>query len=156
VQSAVEEKSSGGLGEESERKTERRVRGERDRRGWAVRGFMARATKRRGVSRSFPRRAGEASRCAPQRLAPWKRSIQRYPQGLSGGCFDARAGQENEGAQKSNQRPLSSPEPGLILRTLPNAPLAERRSQSNPRSSVYKTALSTLDKCSCSATTFKK
>jgi hypothetical protein len=41
----VEEKSSGGMGEESERKTERRVRGERDRRGWAVRGFMARATK---------------------------------------------------------------------------------------------------------------
>jgi hypothetical protein len=32
----------------------------------------------RGVSRFFPRRAGEASRCAPQRLAPWKRSIRRY------------------------------------------------------------------------------
>jgi hypothetical protein len=32
--SVVEEKSSGGLGEESERKSERR---ERDRRGWAVR-----------------------------------------------------------------------------------------------------------------------
>jgi hypothetical protein len=45
VQSVVEEKSSDGLGEESERKTERRVRGERDRRGWAVRGFMACATK---------------------------------------------------------------------------------------------------------------
>jgi hypothetical protein len=45
MQSAVEEKSFGGLGEESERKTQRRVRGERDRRGWAVRGFMARATK---------------------------------------------------------------------------------------------------------------
>jgi hypothetical protein len=54
VQSAVEEKSSGCLGEESERKTERRVRGERDMRGWAVRGFMVRATKRRGVSRSSP------------------------------------------------------------------------------------------------------
>jgi hypothetical protein len=45
VQSAVEEKSSGGLGQESERKTERRVRGERNSRGWTVRGFMARATK---------------------------------------------------------------------------------------------------------------
>jgi hypothetical protein len=82
-----------------ERRVLGKVRWERDRRGWAVRGFMARATKRRGVSRSFPRRAGEASRCAPQRLAPWKRSIRRYPQGLCGGCFDARAGRENEGAQ---------------------------------------------------------
>jgi hypothetical protein len=124
VQSAVEEKSSGGLGEESERKTERRVRGERDRRGWAVRGFMARATKRHGVSRSFPRRAGEASRCALQSLAPWKRSIRRYPQGLCGGCFDARAGLENEGAQESNQRPLGSPGPSSTLRRLPNAPQA--------------------------------
>jgi hypothetical protein len=58
VQSAVEEKSFGGLGEESERR-------ERHRRGWAVSGFMARATNRRGVSRSFPRCAGEASRCTP-------------------------------------------------------------------------------------------
>jgi hypothetical protein len=37
---AVEEKSSAGLGEESERKSERR-----EKRGWAVRGLMARATK---------------------------------------------------------------------------------------------------------------
>jgi hypothetical protein len=73
-----------------------------------VRGFMARATKQRGVSRSFPRRAGEASRYAPQRLAPWKRSIQMYPQGLCGGCFDARTGRENEGAEESNQRSLGS------------------------------------------------
>jgi hypothetical protein len=39
---AVEEKSFGGLGEKSERKSEKR---ERDRRGWAVRGIMGRATK---------------------------------------------------------------------------------------------------------------
>jgi hypothetical protein len=83
---------------------------------------MARAMKRRGVSRSFPRHAVEASRCAPHRLAPWKRSIRRYPQGLCGGCFDARAGQENEGAQKSNQRPLGSPGPGSTLRRLSIAP----------------------------------
>jgi hypothetical protein len=62
-----------------ERRVRGRVRGERDRRGWAVRGFMVCATKRRGVSCSFPRCAGEASRCAPQRLAPWKCSIRRYP-----------------------------------------------------------------------------
>jgi hypothetical protein len=73
---------------------------------------MARATKWCNVSRSFPRRAGEASRCAPQRLAPWKRSIRRYPQGMYGSCFDARVGRENEGAQESNQRPLDSP--GLV------------------------------------------
>jgi hypothetical protein len=46
---------------------------------------MARATKRCGVSRSFPRRAGEASRCTLQSLAPWKRSVRRYPQG----CVEA-------------------------------------------------------------------
>jgi hypothetical protein len=34
---------------------ERRVRGEREGRGWAVREIMARATKRHGVSRSFPK-----------------------------------------------------------------------------------------------------
>jgi hypothetical protein len=124
VQSAVEEKSSDGLGEESERKTERRVRGERDRRGWAVRGFMVHATKRCGLLRSFPRRAGEASRCALQSVAPWKRSIRRYPQGLCGGCFNARAGLKNEGALESNQRPLGSPGPGSTLRRLPNVPLA--------------------------------
>jgi hypothetical protein len=122
VQSVVEEKSSSGLGEESERKTERRVRGERDRRGWAVRGFMVCAAKRCSVSCSFPTRPGKASRCALQSLAPWKRSIRRYPQGLCGGCFDARAGLKNEGAQESNQQPLGSPGPGLTLRRLPNAP----------------------------------
>jgi hypothetical protein len=37
---AVEEESADGLGEESERKSERR-----ERRGWTVRGIMARATK---------------------------------------------------------------------------------------------------------------
>jgi hypothetical protein len=106
-----------------EKRVRGRVRGERDRRGWTVRGFMARATKRRGVSRSFPRRAGEASRCAPQRLAPWKRSIWRYPKGLCEGCFDTCAGRENEEAQKSNQQPLGSPESNLTLRRLPNVPL---------------------------------
>jgi hypothetical protein len=54
---AVEEKLSAGLEEESKRKSERR--------GWAVREIMARATKRRGISRSFSRHAGEASLCAP-------------------------------------------------------------------------------------------
>jgi hypothetical protein len=119
VQSAVEEKSSGDLGEESERKTERRVRGETDRRGYAVRGFMTRATKRRGVSRSFPRRAGEASRCALQSLALWKRSIQRYPQNLCGGCFNMRADLENKEAQKSNKRPIGSPGPSSTLHRRP-------------------------------------
>jgi hypothetical protein len=95
---AVEEESADGLGEESERKSERR-----ERRGWTVRGIMARATKRRGVSRSFPRRAGEASLCVPHGLAPWKRLNRWYPLGLCGGCFKAHAGQENEGAQESNQ-----------------------------------------------------
>jgi hypothetical protein len=98
--SVVEEKSSASLGEESERKSERR---EREMRGWAVRGIMVRATKRRGVSRSFPRRTSEASRCAPQRLALWKRSNQWYPLDLCGRCFNACVDKKNKGAQESNQ-----------------------------------------------------
>jgi hypothetical protein len=82
---------------------------------------MARAMKQRGVSRSFPRRAGEASRCALQRLAPWKRSNRWYSQGLCRGCFNARAGQKKKGPQESNQWPLGSPEPGWTLQRLPIA-----------------------------------
>jgi hypothetical protein len=69
---------------------------------------MARAWKQHDVSRSFPRRAGEASLCAPQALAPWKCLNRWYPLGLCEGRFDARAGQDLEGAQESNQRIFGS------------------------------------------------
>jgi hypothetical protein len=51
--------------------------------------FMAHAWKQHGVSCSFTRRAGEASLCSLQALAPWKRPNQWYVLGLSLGCFDA-------------------------------------------------------------------
>jgi hypothetical protein len=63
---------------------------------------MAHAWKQRGVSRSFPRHAGEASFCASQTLAPWKRLDRWYALGLCEGCFDARASEDLK-AYKSNQ-----------------------------------------------------
>jgi hypothetical protein len=83
---------------------------------------MAHALKRCGVSRSFPRRACEASLCTPQRLAPCKRWNRWYPVGLCGGCFNACVGQEKEGAQESNQQVLGSPGPGWTPCRLPMAP----------------------------------
>jgi hypothetical protein len=85
--------------------------------------FMAHAWKQRDISRSFPRRAGEASLCTPQALAPWKRLNRWYPLGLCEGCFDARAGQDLEGAQEINQRVFGSPGPVSGTCEQPIAPL---------------------------------
>jgi hypothetical protein len=64
--SAVEEKSSAGLGEESERKSERR--------GWAVRGIMARVTKRH-ASRAPSPDVQAKPRVAPPRGWPRENAL---------------------------------------------------------------------------------
>jgi hypothetical protein len=69
---------------------------------------MARAWKQRGISHSFPRHASEASLCAPQSMASWKRSNRWYALGLCEGCFNAHASQYLEGAQEINQRIFGS------------------------------------------------
>jgi hypothetical protein len=94
---------------------------------------MARAWKQRSVSLSFPRRAGEAFLCAPQRLAPWKRSNRWYPLDLCGGCFNARAGQEKEGTQESNQQVLGSLGPGSTPCGQPIAPLVVEDKEALPK-----------------------
>jgi hypothetical protein len=79
--SAVEEKSSAGLGEESERKSERR---ERERRGWAVRGIMARVTKRH-ASRALSPDVQAKPRVAPPR--GWPRENARIG-GIRWACVE--------------------------------------------------------------------
>jgi hypothetical protein len=56
-------------------------------------------------------------------LAPWKCSIRRYPQGLSGGCFRQRAGHVLDAARDSNQWAFFSPGSGWTPCKLPIMPL---------------------------------
>jgi hypothetical protein len=100
-----------------------RVRGERDRRGWAVRGSNGACdeTTRRLVL--LPQACRQSLALRPREAGPVETLESVVSPGLCGGCFNARAGRENEGAQESNQRPLGSPGPGSTLRRLPIAPL---------------------------------
>jgi hypothetical protein len=95
-------------------------------RGWTVRGIMAHVWKQRGVSRSFPRRAGKASLCALQRLALWKRLNRWYPLGLCRECFNARTNQKKKPRNPINKLLAFQ----YLIRLLPS-------NQSRPKSSLH-------------------
>jgi hypothetical protein len=108
--SVVEEKSVGGLGKESER------------RGWAVRGSNGACYETTRHLALLPQACRRSHALRPPEAGPMETLDSEVSPGLCGDCFDACAGRENEGAQKSNQQPHGSPRPGSTLRRLPNAP----------------------------------
>jgi hypothetical protein len=106
-----------------ERRVRGRVRGEREI-GEVGRWGELWRVRRNDVAYRAPSPDVQAKpRVAPPEAGPVETLKSVVSPGLCGRCFNARADQENEGAQESNQRPLGSPEPCWTLHMLPMVPI---------------------------------
>ena len=90
---------------------------------WAVRGINGACPRRDAAS---PRVRPAATACAPLGMAPRKRPIRPFPQGLARGCFEDRAMQAQVEKQITKRQDLASGGPGHPICRLPNAPKEEQ------------------------------